>query len=150
MTRDRAPLAQRQADLIASLVAGAPVPPGFDPVRVAATAEALLHKRAGEVGARWPALRTQFGPEWSVEFSRWARHRLPRGSLTDGWDFARDLRAAGRLGDAARAELAATEVRHRYRATRSPRRRRAPAVSLSGDMLAVQVGGRVWVIRRPF
>ena len=52
MSRDD--LARRQAALVAALVAGASPPPGFDETRVAATASALMRKRAGEVAALWP------------------------------------------------------------------------------------------------
>src|SRR5262245_53443620 len=143
MTNDRASLARRQADLVAALVAGGTPPPGFDPVRVHATADALLRKRAGEVGTRWPALRAQFGPEWTAEFVHWARNRPPRGSLRDGWDFARHLAATGTLGAPAQAELAAVEVFQRYEGTQPPRRRRAPALRVAGGVVALQVGGRV-------
>jgi hypothetical protein len=48
-------LAERQAALVAALVAGAPDPPGFDPVRLAATRRALLCKRAGEAAKTAPS-----------------------------------------------------------------------------------------------
>lgn len=38
-------LAQRQAALVRALVAGAPVPPGFDAVAVAAAGAVCRHKR---------------------------------------------------------------------------------------------------------
>lgn len=46
----RARLAARQADLLAALVADAPVPPGFDDARVAAEARALRAKRRRVLG----------------------------------------------------------------------------------------------------
>ena len=69
----REELARRQAELVGALVAGDAVPAGFDPNRIRATEEALLRKRAGEVADRWPALRGQFGPQWSDAFAEWAR-----------------------------------------------------------------------------
>ncbi len=150
MTPPGRTLAQRQADLIAALVAGGPAPPGFDPVRVTATADALLRKRADEVGARWPRLRVQFGPQWTNDFTRWARSRPPLGSWRDGWDYARHLDAAGRLGSVARAELAATEARYRYDGVNPPRPRRSPTLRIARGVVTVQLGGRVWTfLRRP-
>ena len=40
-------LAARQEELVAALVAGGPVPSGFDPGRLAVARRALLRKRAG-------------------------------------------------------------------------------------------------------
>jgi hypothetical protein len=144
MTPPERSLALRQADLVAALVAGGSIPPGFDPSRIAATADALLRKRAEEVGARWPALRSQLGPQWMKEFSRWARNRPPLGSWRDGWDYARHLGTAGRLGQLARAELAETEARYRYDGLNPPRPRRSPTLRLARGGVAVQLRGRVW------
>jgi hypothetical protein len=136
-------LAERQAALVAALVAGAAPPPGFDPVRVQATAEALLRKRAGEVGERWPWLRLQFGPQWNNTFADWARGRPPRGSLRDGFDFARQSSLTG----LAAVELAMVEARYRYDGVNPPRLRRAPAVRRFPGGLVVQAAGRVRVMR---
>ncbi|MFD1236157.1 hypothetical protein ACFQ34_22935, partial [Pseudonocardia benzenivorans] len=57
-------LAARQAALVDALVAGAPVPDGFDPVRLATTRRALLRKRAGEAARHWPLLAAALGPGW--------------------------------------------------------------------------------------
>lgn len=50
-------LAQRQEALVRALVAGGPVPPGFDPAAVAAAGEVCRHKRDAHSGAgtrrRW-------------------------------------------------------------------------------------------------
>lgn len=58
-------LAQRQEALVRALVAGGPVPPGFDPAAVAAAGEVCRHKRdahAAAAGRRrrwwWPEFRT--------------------------------------------------------------------------------------------
>jgi hypothetical protein len=150
LTHQGRSLGQRQADLVAALVAGGPTPPGFELARVAATADALLRKRAEEVGSRWPALRAHFGPQWTDEFSRWARNRPPLGSWRDGWEYARDLDTAGRLGRLASAELAATEARYRYDGVTAPRPRRSPTLRIARGAVAMQVGGRVWTfLRRP-
>ena len=150
MTPPGRSLAQRQADLVASLVTGGPIPAGFDPARVAATVDALLRKRAEEVGARWPALRAHLDPQWMDEFSQWARTRPPLGSWRDGWDYARHLAGSGRLAGPASAELAATEARYRYDGANPPRRRRFPSLRTVHGAVAVQLGGRVWTfLRRP-
>ncbi|MEU8189675.1 hypothetical protein AB0C00_20620, partial [Micromonospora carbonacea] len=47
-------LAARQAELVAALVAGGPLPPGFVPAPVDAARRALLRKRAGDVARHWP------------------------------------------------------------------------------------------------
>jgi hypothetical protein len=116
-------LSDDQEALVAALVAGAPLPPGFDPGRVAAARQALLRKRAGEVAAAWPALAAGLGPQWTVEFGGWARDRAPNGALRDGWDLARALSATGRLPEGARAELRSRERRWRYDGTGAPRPR---------------------------
>jgi hypothetical protein len=140
----REELARRQAQLVDALVGGGTVPEGFDEFGVRATEAALLRKRAGEVGARWPALRGQFGPQWSVEFGRWARGRAPRGSWRDGWDFARHLAADGRLHPAAAADLAAAEACFAYDGAGPPRRRRLPTLRRVQRAVALQVAGRVY------
>jgi hypothetical protein len=84
-------LADRQAALVAALVAGAPDPPGFDPRLLAAAREALLRKRASEVARAWPVLVASLGPRWPGEFIAWAAGRPPAGALQDGRAFAREL-----------------------------------------------------------
>jgi hypothetical protein len=145
----REDLANAQAALVAALVAGAPAPPGFDEPGVRAAAAALLRKRAGEVAATWPVLAASFGPRWTVAFARWAETRPTQGSLRDGWDFARQLRAGGALGAAGLVELATREARWRYRAGRAPRPRRLPAVRRVRGVTVVQIFGRVVTRARP-
>jgi hypothetical protein len=166
----RAQLAQRQAALVAALVLGESIPEGFDPSRVRATADALLRKRAGEVAAQWPALRTQFGPQWSLAFAAWARGRAPQGSLRDGWDFARTValhpdsdlqpasavqsasglqpasavQSASGLQPAAAVELTIREARFVYDGTRPPRPRRLPAIRRTCGTLVIQLAGRIF------
>jgi hypothetical protein len=142
-------LASRQASLVAALVSGAPVPEGFDPVRVHATAEALLRKRAGEVGQRWPTLRAQFGPEWTLAFSEWARGIPPRGSVRDGWDFARHLARRGSLHEPATVDLAIHEACYFYDGVHPSRRRWLPALRRAGGTLVLQVAGHVLRLTLP-
>lgn len=119
----RLTLARRQAELVAALVAGAPVPPGFDAARVGAAQRALLHKRAGEVARSWPMLAASAGDKWPREFAQWAAGRAPQGSFRDGWDLARAWSAAGRLTGPAAAELAEREATWRYDGRSAPRPR---------------------------
>ncbi len=140
-------LARRQAALVAALTSGAPVPPGFDARLVEIARVALLRKRAGEVARHWPALAA--GARWPVEFATWAASRPTRGTLRDGWDLARDRAAAGTLPAPAAEELAAREAAWRYDGRGAPRLRRAPALRRAGGAIAVQVAGRVRLLRRP-
>jgi hypothetical protein len=133
-------LARRQAALVAALVEGAAVPPGFDDRLVRSAATSLARKRAGEVAGSWPMLRVDFGPHWMDEFRRWCDGRAPHGALRDGWDLARSYQH--RLGPAARLELAAREVAWSYDGVSAPRRRRAPAMRRVGGVLLVRIGGR--------
>lgn len=99
-------LQARQEQLVASLVAGAPDPPGFAPAALAAVRAALLRKRAEDVARVWPRLARSYGTGWTAEFASWAAGRPPRGSLRDGWDFAH----AHVLAGAAAQELAAAKA----------------------------------------
>jgi hypothetical protein len=116
-------LGARQAELVAALVAGATPPPGFHAARIAATRQALLRKRAGEVARVWPMLRLALGDRWLDAFADWADGRPPQGSLRDGWDLARTLAAAGPLPDLAARELADREAGWRYDGRTPPRPR---------------------------
>ncbi len=140
-------LAARQAELVAALTAGAPVPPGFDARLVEAARAALMRKRAGAVARHWPQLAAM--PRWQTHFAQWAARRPTRGSLRDGWDVARDLAGRGALPPAAAEELAAREAGWRYDGHTDPRRRRAPALGRAGTVIVVQFAGRVRVLRRP-
>jgi hypothetical protein len=142
-------LAERQAELVAALTAGSPVPEGFDARGVEAARVALLRKRAGEVARQWPLLAAAIGAGWTRDFARWAARRPTQGSLRDGWDFARDLAARGALPAAAGAELAAREATWCYDGTSTPRVRRGPALRRAAGSAVLQIAGRVRVVRRP-
>lgn len=139
----RAELASRQAALVAALVTGGQGPDGVDAGRLAVARRALLRKRAGEVAAAWPLLAASVGQGWTASFAAWAAGRRPDGSLRDGWDFARDLAAAGRLAPLGQEELAAREVTWRYNGHTTPKRRRLPALRRVPGGVVVQVAGRV-------
>ncbi|MFF4875632.1 hypothetical protein [Micromonospora sp. NPDC000668] len=140
-------LAERQAELVAALVAGGPSPEGFAPAPLAATRAALLRKRAGEVARHWPLLAAGLGAGWSSTFAGWAAGRPTAGSLRDGWDLARALRERGALPPAGAEELAAREARLRYDGCRAPSPRRLPAMARAGGAVAVQIAGRVRLLR---
>ena len=138
-------LADRQAGLVAALTSGAAVPDGFDARLVGVARVALLRKRAGEVARQWPLLAAGHGTDWTRTFVRWADRRPSNGSLRDGWDLARELGDA--LPALAREELAVREAQWRYDGTSAPRRR-AAGVGRAGGVVAVQIAGRVRVVRR--
>ena len=118
-------LADRQTALVAALVAGAPDLSGFDPGRLAATRAALLRKRAGLAAAAWPLLAAGLGPDWPRVFADRFTGVPPYGAEREGWDLARELAAAGRLGPGARGELAHREEAWRYDGRSGPSRRSA-------------------------
>ncbi|BFU45871.1 hypothetical protein [Krasilnikovia sp. MM14-A1004] len=142
-------LAARQAELVAALTGGAPVPVGFDARLVEAARVALLRKRAGEVARQWPLLAAALGERWPGEFARWAAARPTQGSLRDGWDLARQLAAQGGLPAGAGEELATREAVYRYDGGSAPRARRVPAVRRAAGSVVLQLLGRVRVLRRP-
>ncbi|RAY13100.1 hypothetical protein DPM19_21640 [Actinomadura craniellae] len=142
-------LAAAQEALVRALVAGGPLPPGFDPVAVGAAERALLGKRAGEVGRAWPELARAYGDGWRDAFAGWARGRPPGGARRDGWGFARAHAAT--LPPAARRELAVHEACWAHAAAPTagaePRPRRLALRRLPGGVV-VRVPGRVWVVAR--
>jgi hypothetical protein len=104
-SRDR--LAAEQAALVRALVAGGPVPGGFDPGRVRATVAALGRKRAREVARAWPLLAAELGGDFTGRFLAFAAGRPPPargGALADGLAFARALARDGHLPANARPE----------------------------------------------
>ncbi|SCL15491.1 hypothetical protein GA0070616_0744 [Micromonospora nigra] len=140
-------LAARQAELVAALVAGGADPPGFDSAPLAAARAALLRKRAGDVARHWPLLAAGLGQRWSAAFARWAANRPTTGSLRDGWDLARELRDRGELPALGAEELAAREATARYDGRTAPRPRRLPGLGRAGGAVAVQLAGRVRLLR---
>ncbi|WP_431937205.1 hypothetical protein [Micromonospora sp. RP3T] len=140
-------LAARQAELVATLVAGGPLPPGFAAAPVEAARRALLRKRAGDVARHWPLLAAGLGADWPAVFVDWAAGRPTNGSLRDGWDLARALRDRGTLPPLGADELAGREAANRYDGRGTPRRRRLPALARTGGAVVVQFAGRVRLLR---
>ncbi|MFC3738976.1 hypothetical protein [Paractinoplanes deccanensis] len=125
------------------------MPAGFDGFRFEAARVALLRKRAGEVSRQWPLLAASFGDRWKHEFATWAATRPTQGSLRDGWDLARDLLARAALPPMAATELAEREAALHYDGASPPRPRRGPSLRVAAGAVAVQIAGRVRVLRRP-
>ncbi|WP_217441208.1 hypothetical protein [Nocardia barduliensis] len=85
---DAATLAERQAALVRALVTGAAVPAGFDADAVAAAANALLSKRAGEVARRFPLLVHACDGRFTTAFTSWARDNPKTTTAGDAAAFA--------------------------------------------------------------
>ncbi|MPY62215.1 DUF692 domain-containing protein [Streptomyces spongiae] len=107
-----APARQRlglaQASLLSALVAGTPVPEGFDRVRLSVQARALGAKRADVVAKVAPELPEILGESYRPAFLAYTHgHPMSDGYRRDALDFAEHLLLAGRPEDA--------EVRRRLR-----------------------------------
>jgi hypothetical protein len=99
--RQRVGLAQ--AALLSALVAGGPVPEGFDRARVRVQARALAAKRAGVVAKVAPELPRILGESYRPLFLDYALGRPPAdGYRKDALDFAEHLLLSGRPGSARR------------------------------------------------
>lgn len=96
-----------QAAVLSALVAGTPVPEGFDRVRLGVQARALAAKRAGVVAKVAPELPVILGEGYREAFLAYARARpMTGGYRRDALDFAGHLLKVGRPADArARREL---------------------------------------------
>ncbi|MYW17211.1 DUF692 family protein [Streptomyces sp. SID2955] len=86
-----------QAAVLSSLVAGTPVPEGFDRVRMGVQARALAAKRAGVVAKVAPELPVILGADYWEAFLQYARQRpMGGGYRQDALDFAEHLLKLGR------------------------------------------------------
>ncbi|MFD3568855.1 DUF692 family multinuclear iron-containing protein [Streptomyces sp. NPDC058667] len=96
-----------QASLLSALVAGTPVPEGFDSRRLGVQSRALAAKRAGVVAKVAPELPEILGTDFRRAFLGYARSRpMTGGYRRDALDFAAHLLVAGRPEDpAARQRL---------------------------------------------
>ncbi|MGA5897188.1 DUF692 family multinuclear iron-containing protein [Streptomyces venetus] len=96
-----------QAALLSALVAGTPVPEGFDRARVGVQARALAAKRADVVAKVAPELPVILGAGYRTAFLAYAQTRpMTDGYRRDALTFAEHLLSAGRPEDsAARREL---------------------------------------------
>ncbi|MEV0323443.1 DUF692 domain-containing protein [Streptomyces sp. NPDC050658] len=93
-------LALAQTALLSALVAGTPVPEGFDRTRLAVQSRALLGKRADVVAKVAPELPEILGKAFRAEFVAYAQARpMTAGYRRDALDFAERLLLAGRPED---------------------------------------------------
>ncbi|MFH8407683.1 DUF692 family multinuclear iron-containing protein [Streptomyces sp. NPDC018019] len=104
-TTDTTPARQRlavaQAALLSALVAGTPVPEGFDRRRLRVQSRALAAKRASVVAKVAPELPDILGADFRPGFLDYARHRPMKGGYRqDAMDFAVHLLAGNRPADA--------------------------------------------------
>ncbi|MFE0913014.1 endonuclease, partial [Streptomyces sp. NPDC058812] len=94
-------LALAQAALLSALVAGTPVPEGFDRVRLGVQARALAGKRADVVAKVAPELPVLLGAGYRSAFLAYAQKRpLTGGHRRDALDFVEHLMRNGRPQDA--------------------------------------------------
>ncbi|MFF7359387.1 DUF692 family multinuclear iron-containing protein [Streptomyces sp. NPDC008125] len=115
-------LAGAQSGLLASLVAGAPVPAGFDAERLGVQSRALAAKRAGIVAKVAPELPEILGTGYRAAFLRYAEGRPPAsGYRRDALAFAEHLLIAGEPADTA-ARLRLTHWWQERAGARPPRR----------------------------
>lgn len=90
-------LARQQTALLSSLVAGAPVPEGFDSERLGVQSRALAAKRADVVAKVAPELPEILGDGYRAAFLAYAGQRPMRaGYRRDALDFAESLLIEGR------------------------------------------------------
>ncbi|MBI1831525.1 MAG: hypothetical protein HYR84_08760 [Planctomycetes bacterium] len=145
--RERA--AQAQADLIRALVAGGPIPAGFDETRVRTAARSLVNKRRHALTRIWPRLAAIVGESYVDSFTIYATSNpLPDCANTgaDGREFLRWLESRQALSDAARIEALAFDA-HFTITPRGLRRRRGFHVSW---LKRRETGGWVVVLRVPW
>ncbi|QIJ65298.1 DUF692 domain-containing protein [Streptomyces sp. JB150] len=101
-------LALAQTALLSALVAGTPVPEGFDRARLRVQARALAGKRAGVVAKVAPELPALLGDAYRTEFLAYAHGRpMTGGYRRDALDFAEHLLRSGRLETRVRREVRA-------------------------------------------
>ncbi|MFC7265938.1 DUF692 domain-containing protein [Streptomyces lutosisoli] len=100
-TGARQRLALAQAALLSALVAGTPVPEGFDRVRLGVQARALAAKRADVVAKVAAELPEILGAGYRPAFLAYAQgHPMTGGYRRDALDFAEQLLLTGRPEDA--------------------------------------------------
>ncbi|SHH83692.1 DUF692 domain-containing protein [Streptomyces sp. 3214.6] len=89
-----------QTALLSALVAGTPVPEGFDRVRLGVQARALAAKRADVVGKVAPELPLILGNGYRTAFVAYAQgHPMRGGYRQDALDFVEELLLGGRLAE---------------------------------------------------
>ncbi|MFE7816318.1 DUF692 domain-containing protein [Streptomyces sp. NPDC057433] len=129
--RQRVALAQ--AAVLSSLVAGTPVPEGFDRVRMAVQARALAAKRADVVAKVAPELPVMLGGRYRAAFLAHARKRpMTGGYRQDALDFVEQLLLTSGQRERKHEQLPLRELREWWLERSGPRpRSRRPAVRLA-------------------
>ncbi|MET9513771.1 DUF692 family multinuclear iron-containing protein [Streptomyces sp. NPDC002994] len=118
LTGARTRLALAQASLLSALVAGTPVPAGFDSARLRVQSRALAGKRADVVAKVAPELPDILGAAYRAAFLAYAKSRpMAAGYRRDALDFAEHLLATGRPGD----EAARKQLTHWWQDRAAPR-----------------------------
>ncbi|MBL1084233.1 DUF692 domain-containing protein [Streptomyces actinomycinicus] len=133
LTGVRERLGMAQAAVLSSLVAGTPVPEGFDRARMGVQARALAAKRAGVVAKVAPELPVILGEGYREAFLEYARQRpMSDGYRRDALDFAGHLLKLGRPAD----KRAHRELRNwwLHRAGPAPHETPLPARLLRGAL----------------
>ncbi|WP_329402206.1 DUF692 domain-containing protein [Streptomyces melanogenes] len=101
--KPRLRLALAQTSLLSALVAGTPVPHGFDPTRLRVQARALAAKRADVVAKVAPELPRILGDAYRPAYLAYARSRpMSDGYRRDALDFVESLLKGDLDGDVAR------------------------------------------------
>ncbi|MGW2013917.1 multinuclear nonheme iron-dependent oxidase [Streptomyces sp. NPDC001927] len=96
----RQSVAVAQASLLSALVAGAPVPEGFDSRRIGVQSRALVGKRTDVIAKIAPELPEILGDGYRPAFRAYARTRpMSSGYRRDALDFVAHLLVAGRPED---------------------------------------------------
>ncbi|MCX2924631.1 DUF692 domain-containing protein [Streptomyces sp. NEAU-W12] len=129
--RQRVALAQ--AAVLSSLVAGTPVPEGFDRVRMAVQSRALAAKRADVVAKVAPELPVMLGGRYRAAFLTHARKQpMTGGYRQDALDFVEQLLLTSGQRERQHEQLPLRELRKWWleRSGPGPRSRR-PAVRLA-------------------
>ncbi len=139
----RSSLAARQQQLVEALVAGGPVPPGFDPHRVAAVRLGLARKRLGGVGRHFPALAAAVRSDADLwqSYLRWHASHQPgphADSFADGAALLDFLDASSAVPSAATREA----LMLRMDTSQGRDGRRVPA--RWRGLRRVRVGGASW------
>ena len=131
----RRTLAERQAALVAALVAGAPDPAGLRPRPPRRRPPRAAAQAGGRGGEALAGARRVPGPRWSTAFAAHHAGREPVGGLRDGWDVARALRAGAerrRRRASSRDREAALALRRRRTTAPRAASRTAVAAPLTG------------------
>jgi hypothetical protein len=122
----RKKLATIQTELLRALTQKEIPPEGFDPVRIQATADTLVRKRARAVAKTWPALTQALGERFNEKFAAFAALTpIPNegGALADGRAFALALAHNEELPDAGKLEALRVDLHYTTRKERLlPRR----------------------------